>query len=1133
MKHAPFRRLFSSLVSLAMILSSFSALADINDRVLVSDLSPVVSVDGSVVVTDPQDNAALIVDMITEDAGVTVSGEIKSIESSSVNKINAVRVTSQGTSSNSIDVGKGIHDITVHDSVAAVAVEIDGFDSGVASISVQDGSIVAQTDGSGSDAVGVRANMTNNASADIQAVTSGIQAETQGDSASAKALEIFTKEDSAFSIQAGEFISADTAGYNSFATGAEIYAQDGSTVTIDAGKIEAHTVGQESNAQGAEISYDDQAVVSLQSDGIYVNAEGTDSNASGIGFFETTPGGKAEIAVGSDGIRAVSAGTGGSAYGTKITGTGYLVAGDVSIVSEGDITAEAVTDAKAVLADVAQEGDVNIRTPGHIKADSAETATGAEVWSEGQFTLDALSVEASAQYDNGYAEALTVVTGENGKITVEADKFNAAAYGSNSTAHGVTFYETSPGSENSIGAGSEGITAKAEGANGDAYGVSGQIIGHNTVASQGNITAKADRTAKAVDVDVYENGTLNLFANDIIADSRMNESVGIEIAMHGGKAVVEAKNDVSAGTTGISIDNGMGKTSDVMTAEEFAAVKDKAVPAAPGSPYAFEYTDKESNTTYCFSQKDDGTLQYGEKTHYYAAESSTSVLVNGSVNVSPAATLNATGIQINSSNPDAVTDIAVGGNISVRSEDAYGISVLSSDGNSAATVDGNVAVEASGYHAYGIQAYTADKGIVNIDITGSVSASAKATTDGHGGGVGIYAGTEGAGADISISVAGNITAKARDNGQWADGILVLNNSSDGKAGQVDIRVNGDIQSTGDGVFVGGAFSEYLDFVPVVKSEEYDHTEYELIEGVGLQSEKIYYNAENGYYYNGYGNAWRIPEVTEGKNTIEVKGNVTGDDIGLAVHSHASSDIIIDGTLKGGNNAVVLTDKTVADNLKLTVWEIIPNADGSVVQETCLDQQGNRQANELEEAEKEIQYIIRLEQPEAGATLSTEGTREYEGYTVANEGDNVVLKVALQPGYMITDAFNGTDTKINLLQGEDGNYYLVVPRGGAVNLSVSLRRIITGNQSKATVSIDCNGGTLSGPLSLQVRKNDWISLPEAPTKEGSVFLGWYASECPSSDPAWTEPEAGSSLLLPAGARYQVTDNVFLIAIWQEA
>ena len=224
---------------------------------------------------------------------------------------------------------------------------------------------------------------------------------------------------------------------------------------------------------------------------------------------------------------------------------------------------------------------------------------------------------------------------------------------------------------------------------------------------------------------------------------------------------------------------------------------------------------------------------------------------------------------------------------------------------------------------------------------------------------------------------------------------------------------------------------------------------------------------------------------------------------------------------------------MADNLKLTVWEIIPNADGSVVQETCLDQQGNRQANELEEAEKEIQYIIRLEQPEAGATLSTEGTREYEGYTVANEGDNVVLKVALQPGYMITDAFNGTDTKINLLQGEDGNYYLVVPRGGAVNLSVSLRRIITGNQSKATVSIDCNGGTLSGPLSLQVRKNDWISLPEAPIKEGSVFLGWYASECPSSDPAWTEPEAGSSLLLPAGARYQVTDNVFMIAVWQAA
>ena len=1136
MKRAPFRRLFSLVLSLIMMLSVLPARAgDVTEKVILWDYDSQLNLDGSIIVTDPEnDFGALILDMSTQDASVSVTGKVEVTESTAgSNEFNAVKVYSMNDITEDIDIGKGIAAATASDNVAAVAVDIDGSDNGVTDITVSDGSILASAAGKGSDAVGVFADMRNKASVSVQ-VSDAVEAKTHGESSNAESLMIRTQADSSVAVKAGNTISAEADGHDSFAVCADVYAVDKSTVSVDAVHIEAVTNGKDSYAKGTQISYGENAAVSVSADGISAKSDGTDSFAAGIGFYETTPGGKVEITVGSDGISASSGGTNGSAVGAALTCIGNMMNGDVSIVSEGDITAEASSEAKAVFANVDQGSSVSVKTDGSVTAVSGEYVQGVAVNAQGNFSLEAVTIKGSSQYDNGHADALEIISGEKGKITVDADKYESAAYGADGHAFGVTFYETSAGSETTVGAGSEGITAKAEGQNGEAYGVAGQIVGNNTVTSQGDISAKADSTAKAVSLDVYKDGTLNLYADDIVAESKRGESTGVELTLHGGKAVVETKNDITAGTKGISVENHMGADQDIMTSEEFAAVKDKAHSAAPGSPYGFEYMDEETNTVYFFSKNDDGTLQYGEKKHYYATDSAASVAVTGSVNVTSAENQAASGITINSDNPDAVTEITVGNNVTVKGTDASAVDSMVTDGTVSVKVDGNVSADASGYHGVGVNAYAENKGKISVDIAGSVTASAKATKDGHGGGMGVFASAEGADTAVSVSVAGGITAEAKENGQWAEGVVVLNDAQSGSAGQVDIQVNGDIQSTGGGMFVGGAMYQYLDIVPVVKSEEYDHTEYTMIEGAGLQAEKVYFNAEGGYYYNEYGNAWKIPEVSKGQTKIEVKGDVTGDDIGLEVKTQTPSDIIIDGTLKGGSNAVVLANETVADNMKLTVWEIVPNEDGSVVQEAWLDQNGTRQVNELTNVEKDIQYIIRLEQPEAGATLSTEGTREYEGYTVANEGDNVVLKVNLEPGYTIVDAFNGTDTKVSLLQAEDGSYYLVVPRGGAVLLSVSLRKVFTGTSAKSTVTIDCNGGILSGPLTIQVSKNAWITLPDAPVREGAEFLGWYASECPRTDPAWVEPEAGSPLLLPAGSQYQVTtDNIFLVAIWQEA
>ena len=146
-------------------------------------------------------------------------------------------------------------------------------------------------------------------------------------------------------------------------------------------------------------------------------------------------------------------------------------------------------------------------------------------------------------------------------------------------------------------------------------------------------------------------------------------------------------------------------------------------------------------------------------------------------------------------------------------------------------------------------------------------------------------------------------------------------------------------------------------------------------------------------------------------------------------------MLIDGTLSGEKASIVLSGTADNDNMSLTVWEVKANDDGNLAERYDVNEnQGSRVTDR--EFEKQIQYIIKLE-PNENATLSTEGTTEYEGYNVAREGDTVVLKVNVADGYHIVNAFNGTDTKVELLRDENGNYYLVVPRGGAVLLSVTL------------------------------------------------------------------------------------------------
>ncbi|MBP5303377.1 MAG: InlB B-repeat-containing protein [Clostridia bacterium] len=149
-------------------------------------------------------------------------------------------------------------------------------------------------------------------------------------------------------------------------------------------------------------------------------------------------------------------------------------------------------------------------------------------------------------------------------------------------------------------------------------------------------------------------------------------------------------------------------------------------------------------------------------------------------------------------------------------------------------------------------------------------------------------------------------------------------------------------------------------------------------------------------------------------------------------------------------------------------------------------EGVKTSGKDEDFEKNICYIIKLEQPKNGTKLKVVGedgkalTKSFD-FDVAKEGEKVYLDATLKEGYRITGAFNGDGDKIPLLKDEDGRYYIVVPKGGGVYLSVE-------QSNRYTVTLKDKNGTIL--QSTEVTYGTPISNLKDPVKAGKVFLGWY-------------------------------------------
>lgn len=210
--------------------------------------------------------------------------------------------------------------------------------------------------------------------------------------------------------------------------------------------------------------------------------------------------------------------------------------------------------------------------------------------------------------------------------------------------------------------------------------------------------------------------------------------------------------------------------------------------------------------------------------------------------------------------------------------------------------------------------------------------------------------------------------------------------------------------------------------------------------------------------------------------IVVKGDLTSDigigvenkkpkhrneltDLDIEDNSKVTTNIVVDGTIKGNDAAVYICNKDENKNeLNLTAWKIESDGTNTVLVNKA-DKENVGSVVKDEKATKEqsdnINYIIRHD-----GTISLEGTRlvsvNGNDFQTARETEKLTIHVKVddEKKYRVDRVEGGTATAT---KNADGSWTLIVPKNGGVDIRAVLVAI---EQTKHNSSSSSGGGSSS-------------------------------------------------------------------------
>lgn len=398
------------------------------------------------------------------------------------------------------------------------------------------------------------------------------------------------------------------------------------------------------------------------------------------------------------------------------------------------------------------------------------------------------------------------------------------------------------------------------------------------------------------------------------------------------------------------------------------------------------------------------------------------------------------------------TNIDIGGNVSAEGQEAIGMDVF----DVTAKVNGDV--EAKGKYSTALYA-GADENKGNVSIAKNITANGLDAT-------GINLKTLWSQqAELSVSVGGDITTTATGTEEYqrATGIAI-----DSYGGKTLAEVNGDVianSATGkaNGIRIGGYWGE---------GDRYPGETKALVHG-NLVS-------------NGSGVCILASGTPDApiKTEILVENEIQADEVGVGLSESLPNAVApSDNVTDTGDSANLIS----APDIHLTVWKINKNERDNVAEwitdrTMVLGDVSGMETQPTAARDFElhnIMYIIKVEQPGEGGTITAvdengNALPKSFGFDVAHEGEKVMLKANLAEGYKIVAAYNGLGEKLPLLKDENGNYYIFVPKGGGVYLSVELEDTTEHSYSEPD---DDEKNTITNDASKENSKTDDIKTEE--------------------------------------------------------
>ena len=431
--------------------------------------------------------------------------------------------------------------------------------------------------------------------------------------------------------------------------------------------------------------------------------------------------------------------------------------------------------------------------------------------------------------------------------------------------------------------------------------------------------------------------------------------------------------------------------------------------------------------------------------HSYNGSGEASVTAGGSVSAESLSS-NAAGIKSDYAGVNVTEDVTAKGKY------AYGVE---SNNDKNLTIGGDIKSEGEITSA-GMYAYSDKK--TEIDVKGGVS-----STGNYAKGLQIESSSgydlSVPGGDLSVTVGNGVQAvETGTNPEQRHGAVGISFNNGGR--KLAANINGDVESKAAN---GGA--------------------------IGIKTEH-----DNGETGSPFG---------DGSSEILVHGNVISDGIGVTLDTFGENtdvNVLVENEILAKTVGVSIGRTWFAEEdsdtePELTVWKIGLNDNGHAVEWGDFGfndpYDDEYKAKAIADFEKHIMYIAKVEQPSKGGTLKAvdadgKALPTSYGFPVAHEGEKVILKANLQSGWKIKAAYNGDGAnKQKLSKDENGNYYIIVPKGGGVYLSADLEKepVIA---TYTVTFVDGQGKTLK---TQKVESGKAATAPAAPKRSGYTFTGW--------------------------------------------